>query len=227
MVRRARILPLVLLLLLLALPAQGQSLTVTRVVDGDIIELSDGRTVRLVGIDTPEKHMSGKLRSDARQSGQDIETIQTLGRAATSEAKRLALGKRVELEYDQNNSPNHRGSYGHTLAYVWVLGRDGQRAYMVNRKLVANGYANAYLKYPSERGEAFAQLARQARSANRGLWADDLKLPAEEENQTAKGPDKNCSDFSTHAAAQRFFENAGPGDPHRLDGDGEACESLD
>ena len=40
--------------------------------------------------------------------------------------------------------------------------------------------------------------------------------------------DKDCSDFSTHAKAQAFFESQGPGDPHGLDrdGDGLACETL-
>ncbi|MDA0232039.1 MAG: excalibur calcium-binding domain-containing protein [Chloroflexi bacterium] len=40
--------------------------------------------------------------------------------------------------------------------------------------------------------------------------------------------DKNCSDFSTWSEAQAFFEAAGPGDPHGLDGnnDGVACASL-
>ncbi|MBI2020510.1 excalibur calcium-binding domain-containing protein [Candidatus Daviesbacteria bacterium] len=45
---------------------------------------------------------------------------------------------------------------------------------------------------------------------------------------SSSGGDKDCSDFSTHAEAQAFFEAAGPGDPHRLDrdGDGIACETL-
>ncbi|MFP4285360.1 MAG: excalibur calcium-binding domain-containing protein [Desulfovermiculus sp.] len=40
--------------------------------------------------------------------------------------------------------------------------------------------------------------------------------------------DKNCPDFQTQAEAQKFFEAQGPGDPHRLDGDGDsvACEGL-
>jgi Excalibur calcium-binding domain len=41
--------------------------------------------------------------------------------------------------------------------------------------------------------------------------------------------DRDCSDFRTHAQAQRFFERHNPSrDPHRLDGDndGIACESL-
>jgi endonuclease YncB( thermonuclease family) len=45
----------------------------------------------------------------------------------------------------------------------------------------------------------------------------------------AAGQDRDCSDFDNQAEAQEFFENAGPGDPHRLDGsdnDGRACEAL-
>src|SRR5688500_16039436 len=41
----------------------------------------------------------------------------------------------------------------------------------------------------------------------------------------ASAQDRDCSDFDTQAEAQRFFEIAGSGDPHRLDadGDGPAC----
>lgn len=46
----------------------------------------------------------------------------------------------------------------------------------------------------------------------------------------AHAADKDCGDFDTQAAAQKFFINAGgpKNDPHRLDadGDGIACESL-
>ena len=40
--------------------------------------------------------------------------------------------------------------------------------------------------------------------------------------------DRDCSDFATQAEAQAFFEAAGPGDPNRLDGngDGAVCTSL-
>lgn len=44
------------------------------------------------------------------------------------------------------------------------------------------------------------------------------------------GPDRDCSDFATHAEAQAFYEAAGGPevDPHRLDRDGNgiACEDL-
>lgn len=42
------------------------------------------------------------------------------------------------------------------------------------------------------------------------------------------GEDRDCGDFSSQVAAQAFYEAAGPGDPHGLDGDGNgvACETL-
>ena len=45
---------------------------------------------------------------------------------------------------------------------------------------------------------------------------------------SAPAADRDCSDFATHNEAQTFFERHQPGDPHRLDrnGDGVACESL-
>jgi micrococcal nuclease len=111
---------------------------------------------------------------------------------------------------------------------------------MVNRRLVAGGYAHAYLKYPFERGDRFASLERKARRGNAGLWSEGMVASgsAEEAHQQSgaaeslpydpSGPDRDCGDFNSHANAQAFFEAAGPGDPHRLDGDsdGEACESL-
>ena len=52
-------------------------------------------------------------------------------------------------------------------------------------------------------------------------------------NNSAPAPrntsgDRNCSDFRSWREAQDFYENAGRGDPHRLDADkdGIACESL-
>ena len=38
--------------------------------------------------------------------------------------------------------------------------------------------------------------------------------------------DKDCNDFRTHSEAQAFFERHQPGEPHNLDRDGVACESL-
>jgi len=59
---------------------------------------------------------------------------------------------------------------------------------------------------------------------------DEAATPTPELPYDPFGEDRNCSDFSSQAEAQAFFEAAGgpEEDPHRLDGDGNsvACESL-
>jgi len=61
------------------------------------------------------------------------------------------------------------------------------------------------------------------------LDAISLSLGAERSFKFAPSmfaSDRDCSDFKTRAEAQAFFRQAGPGDPHHLDedGDGLACE---
>jgi micrococcal nuclease len=154
--------------------ANRQDLTVARVVDGDTYELSDGRRVRLIGIDTPEKHASAKLERDAERSGRDAATIQALGRRASEHASSLVSGRSIRLEYDQANAATgNQDRYGRTLAYVWVLDEAGRDAYCVNERMIADGFASAYTAFPFARAEAYRTLERQAREANRGLWADD------------------------------------------------------
>ena len=64
-----------------------------------------------------------------------------------------------------------------------------------------------------------------------GLYSQDHYSAAFDLPESGGAPpsiDKDCADFSSHAQAQAFFDSQGPGDPHRLDGDGDgvACETL-
>lgn len=208
--------------------------TVKRVVDGDTYELADGRRVRLIGIDAPEKYASPKLNRDIERTGRDAATLRALGEQASRYTERLVDDRTVGLEFDPANAAQgHRDRYGRTLAYVWVI-EAGERAFMVNRRLVADGYAQVYTPYPFRYVDEFLQLQREAREGERGLWGDLEDVPQPLYRDTAglpydpNDPDRDCGDFETKAEVQRFFEAAGPGDPHRLDGDGDgiACESL-
>jgi micrococcal nuclease len=120
-----------------------ETVTVERVTDGDTIQLTDGRKVRYIGINTPERDQP--YYSDA---------------AALN--RTLVAGKAVQLELD--TTPTDQ--YGRTLAYVWVEG------IMVNLEIVRQGYANAFTVPPNVRYAAQLQQAEQeAREAERGLWA--------------------------------------------------------
>lgn len=135
---------------------------VTRAVDGDTLLLESGERVRLIGIDTPEMHESSKLYRDAQRSGEDVTTIQKLGRQSYEFTKNLVEGKQVSLEFDVEKYDR----YKRLLAYLYL--KDGT---FVNAKIVEAGYASP-LTYPPnvKYADLFLKLYREARENRRGLW---------------------------------------------------------
>lgn len=137
--------------------------TVARVVDGDTAHiLVNGvrEKVRFIGIDTPES----------------TREIEPYGKAAAAyTAGKLALGAQVWLETDAEL----RDRYGRLLAYVWLdkpaSRTDAEiRAKMLNAQLAIDGYAQQMTFPPNVRYvEHFGRYVREAREANRGLWAGD------------------------------------------------------
>jgi len=136
---------------------------VTRVIDGDTIELETKERIRLIGIDTPEVWESDKLYRDIKRTKKDKATIIEMGKAASRFTKSLVDGKRVRLEFDVEKKDH----YGRLLAYVYLV-EDGR---MVNAELLREGYAQIYTFPPNVKHvEMFRQLQKQAREQNRGLW---------------------------------------------------------
>jgi len=139
-----------------------KGISIQSVVDGDTLVLSGGERVRLIGIDTPELHMSNKLLADARRGAQDISTIQALGKRAKSFTENLCRGKKVSLEFDVDK----KDKYGRTLAYVYL--EDGT---FVNAEIVKEGYAQIMTIPPNVRYARLLQaLEQEARKDKRGLW---------------------------------------------------------
>lgn len=135
---------------------------VTRVVDGDTLLLASGERVRLIGIDTPEVHESGKLRRDAQKMQQSAGEIRKLGRRASEFTKALVEGKRVSLEFDVERYDR----YKRLLAYAYL--KDGT---FVNARIVQEGYASLLTIPPNVKyADLFLKLYREARENNRGLW---------------------------------------------------------
>jgi micrococcal nuclease len=217
---------------------QGQATaTVTRVVDGDTIEISPAvggiEEVRLIGVDTPE-------------TVDPSEGVEPYGPQSSSFTKTQLEGKRVALEFDQEREDQ----YGRLLAYVHVGGQ------MFNETLLRQGYAQLYIVAPNDKYEPqFTQVQQQARTAARGIWGLTTQQQCEladrgngigegspgcqagrtpsppapgAPQEAAPGEDRDCADFPSQPAAQAELDRD-PTDPNGLDddGDGQACETFD
>ena len=138
---------------------------VTRVFDGDTIQLADGEKVRLLGIDTPEMYESDKLFRDAQRTGEDIETIVARGRESYKFTKELVEGKGVKLEFDLEK----RDKYGRLLAHVFIP----MDEVFLNAEILKQGYAEVMVIPPNLKyADYFQGLYQEARENKRGLWSN-------------------------------------------------------
>ncbi len=166
----------------------GGDVLVTRVIDGDTIELENGELVRYIGIDAPETRR--------RVGDQWVEDPEPFGQEATEMNRRWVEGRRVRLEYDVERRDRH----GRLLAYVYVdgemipppgaspkatsrarddpLSADAPGGGMINAKLLDEGYAQLLTIPPNVKYvEEFRRLAAEARTQRRGLWMEDQTKP--------------------------------------------------
>jgi micrococcal nuclease len=117
---------------------------VSAVADGDSFRCNDGRRVRLIGIDTPERQQS--FSSVAREAL----------------LKMIPLDSTVRLERDV--APTDR--YGRVLAYVWV------GPTLVNEAMVREGWAVLYTVPPNVKyADRLGRAQKEARARGAGLWA--------------------------------------------------------
>ncbi|MGH3331441.1 MAG: thermonuclease family protein [Nocardioidaceae bacterium] len=179
---------------------------VTRVVDGDTVELANGEDVRIVGIDTPER---GECGYDE----------------ATAKMERLVLGQRVRL----TRSDEDRDRYNRLLRYVDVGRRDAGLAQIEAGLAIARyDSRDGYGYHPRENRYIAADKATPQKCAE--PKPAPVKQPAPNAGAScAQGyspcvppfpPDVDCADVNGPVQV------TGP-DPHGLDadGDGWACES--
>lgn len=151
----------------LALPlsanARTETAAVRHVIDGDTVVLRDNRTVRLVGINAPERGRGGA-------------PDEPFYAAAHQRLKALVENKTVTLEYEDEGQDRH----GRTLAHLIVDGVS------VESILIKEGLVTAVAVPPNVR-EAVRLFAveREARAARRGLWGHAASTPQTAETLSA------------------------------------------
>ncbi|ANI52141.1 nuclease [Pseudomonas sp. DR 5-09] len=142
-------------------PVGLDSATVQRVVDGDTLRLSDGRNVRMIGLNTPELGKQG--RSDEP--------------FAVAARKRLeALVSESDGRVGLRLGAQSKDHYGRTLAHVFSAKGENLEAQML-----ADGLGFQVAVAPNVELVDCQQAAeRRARQAGLGLWKRSPVLKAEQ-----------------------------------------------
>ena len=130
-----------------ATTVKGETARVTRVIDGDTIEIEGGNRVRYIGVDTPE------MTGDPMRRCFSIE--------ARDKNRKLVEGKLVRLVKDVSETDR----YGRVLRYVYI------NDIFINEQLVKEGYAHA-VSFPPDiaNQEILMNAEEEARENNAGLW---------------------------------------------------------
>ena len=123
--------------------AQGsEPATVTRVVDGDTVELSDGSKVRLNGINTPEHNENYYVDAKTNMEG-------------------LVLNKEVFLVKDVSDTDK----YDRKLRYIFTTDK------FANAEQVSSGLASSFEYLPDTKYSfLFNCLEKNAKDAGLGIW---------------------------------------------------------
>lgn len=145
-------------------PARLDEYAIVRHVhDGDTLFLTDGRSVRLIGIDAPEVANPRRQQPEAPHAAPARDALREL----------LPPGAAVALEYDAERSDR----YGRILAH---LHRPPPRPLNVQARLLREGHALAIAVPPNLRHiGCYSQAERAARRHGAGLWARPDSAPLE------------------------------------------------
>ena len=123
--------------------------TCIAVIDGDTFLLSNGETVRLIGIDAPELSQPG-------------------GDKSRKYLTQLLLNKGVILKTGRED----RDKYNRLLRFVY------RGSTCINEEMIKQGYAEArYLTSNDQIREHYIKLEIEAETAKAGLWRDNIFQP--------------------------------------------------
>lgn len=156
-------------------PENRTECRVLTVYDGDTIGCDldgDGKIqkpkeqIRLLGIDTPERHYSKKNKRRHQQRGSSKELRDEPWAIEASRLTETLDKKMVYLEYDKET----HDKYGRTLAYVYPTKKATES---MSEKLLKEGFATIMIFPPNTRDKEKLKSAEyEARQNGLGLWSD-------------------------------------------------------
>lgn len=181
-----------------------QAVRVTRVVDGDTIEVNDGKEtykLRLIGVNTPETVHPNK----------DVEFF---GKEASAYTKSVLEGRNIYIEKDVSD----RDRYQRLLRYVWLERPSSLRpsadeigTKTFNARLVKDGYAYSSAYAPDVKyQDIFANLQKQAERTKAGLWNPKAREDFENSKTPKERPQEYPEKNKEETPADKAQENKDP-----------------
>jgi micrococcal nuclease len=150
-----------------AAPVDYNNVLAARVIDGDTIGLVSGKSVRYIGIDTPE------TRRNTPSGWREVQ--EPFGKEAKAFNEKMVLGKRVRLEFDVQA----KDKYQRLLAYCFV--NIGGKEIFVEEELLKNGLAYLYTFPPNIKYvDRLVVALEEAKSKKVGIWSQDLEIDSKE-----------------------------------------------
>lgn len=133
---------------------------VSWIYDGDTIEVAGVGTVRLLGIDAPERETSWRDNYFQRWAIAPA-TLRQIHGAGKAHLIETLKGQSVTLQTENKQ----RDRYNRLLAYVYLP--DGR---LLNQLLLEKGYAVVYRRFDFELKADFLAAENRGRDNKRGLW---------------------------------------------------------
>jgi micrococcal nuclease len=124
---------------------------VTRVIDGDTLELADGNKVRIKGMDTPE----------------NTSKVEPFGPESTRVAREILEGKTVGLKITQNEVCDR---FGRFLRVIYFTDENGKQEDFA-LYLIKKGLAQVYVAKDSPERKKLCAAEKNARDKKLKMWS--------------------------------------------------------
>jgi len=149
-----------------------EALTVRKVVNGHIVELSDGREVRLIGVECPELRDQSRSWDVALEHGIDVAHYGSFAGKSKDFLADLVRGRTVRTELDPvNELVQHHDPHMRFLAYLYV------DDLLVNAAMIHQGYCFAYTEFDFRYKNDFLTYEKAAMEKGKGVWETKGVLP--------------------------------------------------
>lgn len=138
---------------------------VEKIVDGDTLVLTNGKTIRLIGVDCSENDEARKNDRDAYHYGVPKADYVKYGEQGIEFLESELVDKEVTVKVDSRHEAVEYQDYsGRILGYIL---KDGE---LYNKKLIEKGFCGLWSQIDFSKYEEFKSAQTKAKNEKTGMW---------------------------------------------------------